>query len=79
MAAPGEVKPCDGQPNGHGIGQPSDSAGTEPTLSVLLMALLQRLDALIDQNAQLIEMMLDEPEQADDEQPSRYLNGSRIS
>lgn len=65
--------------NGHGTEQPPSSGQDEPTLIEFLMALIQRLDVLIEQNQQLIEMMLDEPGQDDEQPPSRYLNGQRVS
>lgn len=76
-ASAGE-KPSAEQQNAHGTEQPKSSGLDEPTLTVCLIALIQRLDALIAQNAELIEMMLDEPGQDEEAQPSRYLNGQRV-
>lgn len=78
--APQDVKPSDAPQSAHGT-EPAPSSGLDaPTLSDCLIAMLQRLDRLIDQNDQLIQMMLEEPEQVDSEEvPTRYLNGQRIS
>ena len=72
-------KPSADQQNGHGTEQPLSSGLDEPTLTACLIALIQRLDVLIAQNAELIKMMPDEPGQDEEAQPSRYLNGQRVS
>lgn len=74
------VKPSDAPQSAHGT-EPAPSSGlAAPTLSDCLIAMLQRLDRLIDQNDQLIQMMLDQPEEVEEGQPpSHYLNGQRIS
>lgn len=82
MDANAGEKPSAEQQNGHGTEQPQSSGLDEPTLTACLIALIgltQRLDLLINQNQQLIEMMLDEPGQDEEAQPSRYLNGQRVS
>lgn len=79
MDANAGEKPSAEQQNEHGTAQPQSSGQDEPTLTACLIALIQRLDVLIAQNAELIEMMLDEPDQGDDTGPSSYLNGQRIS
>lgn len=66
------------RPDPHGTEPISPLDENEPTLAGCLLALIQRLDILIDQNAMLIEAMLDsEPEQ--EGTPNTYMNGNRIS
>lgn len=80
MDANAGEKPTAEQQSEHGTGQLPSSGQEGLTLFAALTALIQRLDVLIDQNQQLIEMMLDDGEQGNEEEvPTRYLNGQRIS
>ena len=75
-AQPGERQSGE-QRNVHGTGQ-APSSGLEG-LTLFERLLIQRLDVLIDQHNQLIDLLLDEPEQGGpDAQPTRYLNGHPI-
>jgi hypothetical protein len=70
VAANAEERPSAEQQSAHGTPLAPSSGLDESTLTVCLIALIQRLDALIAQNAELIEMMLDGGEQEEDG-PSR--------
>lgn len=76
--APQDVKPCDGQPSEHGTGRAPGSGQEGLTLFESLV--LENMRILIDQQDQIIEILMDQPEPDDgDAPPTHYLNGSRIS
>lgn len=62
----------------HGTGQ-APGSGQEGLILSALRQIVDSLSVLIEQNETIIAVMLDEPEQGEDEVPTRYLSGQRIS
>lgn len=84
-----KVEPCPADaPNAGKSSESSASApGTEPApnsgldeLTLFERLMVEGIRTLIDQNDQIIELLMEPPEQGDqDETPTHYMNGQRIS
>lgn len=71
--------PASAPPVPHGTGQTPPSDGADPTLVGCLLALIQRLDVLIDQNVELIDLILSESGEEEERPAGMYLSGKRDS